>query len=145
MSNKIALMLLPDDAEPILRKNAYDAAKYGAFVDYITKKTYDAPNRPDAEQRKRWLSEFLAAKRIVEAFGIEYEQTSEQETLTLNFPYVGGKRKLKNVAGMAFYEVTGSKPDYAHPQPSYRHEVHSAACIAAANRVVKAWRKTLEN
>ena len=145
MANKIALMLLPDDAEPILRKNAYAAAKYGAFLDYITLKTYNAPNRPDAEARKRWQASFLSAKRIVEAFGIEYELTSEQETLTLHFPYVGRKRKLKNVAGMAFYTVTGGKPDYAHPQPSYRHEVHSAACIAAANRVVKAWRKTLEN
>lgn len=89
-----------------------------------------------AQLFKRWQAQFLSAKRIVEAFGVEYEQTSEQETLTLHFDYVGGKRVNRGM----FVEVVGSEPDYSHPRPAYRSGVHSYACHAAAERVVRAWK-----
>lgn len=143
MKPNVTLTLRADDAEPILRKAAYEAAKFGAFVDYITRKTYNAPGNYFV-MHGQWQDWFLAAKRIVEAFGIEYEPTSEEETLTVHFDYVGGTRHPRKIAGMTFVEVRDSKPDYKHPRPAYRRDVHSQACHAAAERVVKAWRETLK-
>lgn len=134
----VTLELRADDAEPILRKAAYEAAKFGAWCDYITARTYNPPGSP-AQRKKEWLANFLRAKRIVETFGVEYEPTSEQETLTVGYRYVGGR--AENIVG--FTVIRGSKPDYSNPVPQYRGEVHSQACHAAADRVVRAWRRTL--
>lgn len=147
MATFIKLTLRSDDAEPILRKAAYEAARNGALSDHMTLKTHDAPtgfNESFIHARARWLADFLSAKRIVEAFGVEYEQTSEPETLTVWHDYVGGKRKVRNLPGIGpVATVTGSQPDYRHPRPAYRREVHSHACHAAAERVVRAWRQSL--
>ena len=81
---------------------------------------------------------------MVEAFGVEYEPTSQDETLTVDYRYVGGTTKVKNFPGIGPVGwSTGSKPDYDHPYPSYRGEVHSEACRQAADRVVRRWRETL--
>lgn len=139
MTKAITITVRMDDVEPVLREAARDAAMYGALCDYMTKRT---GNRPTGygelleDARKRWQAKFLRAKRIVEAFGVEYEPTSEQETLTVDFPWVGGKRKL--VANL-FYEVSGQTQDFKRPFPSYRREVHQEACRQAADRVVRRW------
>lgn len=140
MQRTINITLRADDAEPILRQAAYDAAKFGALCDHMTAKTHDAPTitgETIADARRRWSALFLRAKRIVEAFGTEYEPTSEQETLTLWFDYIGGKTRTTE---MGFRVTEGSQPDYKHPRPAYRREVHTHACHAAADRVVRAWR-----
>lgn len=144
--NNVALTLRADDAEPFLRKAAEDAAKFGAWCDYITKKTGGNPKSTSEstdDAKKRWLQKFLAAKRIVEAFGVEYEQTSEEETMTINYNYVGGKTKVMDVGGIKFGMRTGSQPDYKNPYPYYRGDVHAEACRQAAIRVVRAWRANL--
>src|ERR1035437_9101297 len=97
MANKVTLTLLADDAEPFLLQAAEEAAKFGAWCDYITAKTYNAPNWGNmelADRKKEWREKFLRAKRIVESFGVDYEQTTEAETLTVNYDYVGGKTKV---------------------------------------------------
>lgn len=140
----LSITLRTDDAEPILRQAAYDAAKFGALCDHMTAKTHDAPtgfSESVADARKRWSEQFLRAKRIVEAFGVEYEPTSEAETLTLWHDYVGGKTRKTE---MGFRVTEGSQPDYKHPRPAYRREVHTHACHAAADRVVRAWRHSLQ-
>lgn len=138
----VTLELRTDDAEPLLRQAAEDAAKYGALCDYITKRTGNCPQRGFSETlddaRKRWQAIFLRAKRIVESFGIEYEPTSEEETLTVDFPHEGGTRK---VIGGLFAMTTGSKQNFKKPFPSYRREVHSEACRAAAGRTVRKWKE----
>ena len=64
--------------------------KSSAFCDHITRRTYDGPEWRQGEtyedRKKRWHAEFIKAKRIVEAFGVEYEPTSEGETLTTHIP-----------------------------------------------------------
>lgn len=145
----VTITLRIEDAEPILRKAAYEAAKFSAWCDHVTNRTHRCPGRGYGENladaRKRWNVKFLAAKRIVNSFGFEYEQTSEEETLTVHIPMKNQKRKLRKVAGMIFNEVSGGEPDYKHPEPMYRGEVHELACHAAADRVVRAWRAELEN
>lgn len=143
---QVTLTLRADDVEPFLRKAAYDAAMNSALCDYITPKTGNRPTWGDsfAECRKEWQARFLRAKRIVEAFGVEYEQTSEAETMTIDWRWIGGTSKLVKVAGIAFNEVKGSQPDYKNPFPSYRGEVHSQACHAAAKRVVRNWLALIE-
>lgn len=147
MSTTITLALRAEDAKPILRQAAYDAAKYSAQLDYCMKNIGNHPRWSGstfADWRKEITDRFLKAKRMVEAFGVEYEQTSEQETLTVDWRWVGGKSKLVRIAGIAFNEVTGSQPDYDNPFPSYRGEVHSQACHAAAGRVVRTWLGTMQ-
>lgn len=143
----INIMLRADDAEPILRVAAFDAARYGSLCDYITAKTYGAPwslsGQSSAEQKAGWNARFLKAKRMVEAFGVEYEMVSEAETLTVHIPMKNQKRKPRVIAGMTFNEVTGGEPDYKNPQPEYRRGVHEDACKAAADRVVRAWRELI--
>lgn len=135
----VTLQLRADDAEPILRKAAFDAAKFGAWCDFITRKTWDAPGTVDSD-RKTWQQNFLRAKRTVESFGVAYSPTSEEETVSVHYPHrIGGVRKR---AG-AFNVLTGSKPDMNRPEPIYRSGVHADACRAAVDRVVKAWRATL--
>ena len=143
----INLTLRADDAEPILRAAAMDAARYGSWCDYITAKTYNPPfagnGQTCAEQKAGWNARFLKAKRMVEAFGVEYEMVSEQETLTVHIPMKNEKRTPRNIAGMKFIEVTGGEPDYRKPMPEYRRGVHDDACRAAADRVVRAWRELI--
>jgi hypothetical protein len=144
--SEITLTLRADDAEPILREAAIDAAKFSAFLDTITRRTGNSPcNSGETLEaaRKRWQKRFLRAKRIVESFGVEYQPTSEQETLTVAYPYVGGTTKLMDVGGIKFGMRSGSKPDYDHPYPHYRGEVHAEACRHAGDRVVRTWRATI--
>jgi hypothetical protein len=139
----ITLQIRQDDAEPILRQAAMDAAKFGAWLDYITRKTVNQPSawgNTFEDRRKEWQEHFLKAKRMVEAFGLEVEPTSEGETLEVYIPMKNEKRKLKVIAGLAFNEVSGGEPDYAHPLPSWRRSVHEEACRQAADRVVRRWR-----
>lgn len=140
----ITLELRPEDAEPILRQAADDAAKYSALCDHITSKTWNAPGpHPLADAKKEWLARFLKAKRIVEAFGVEYEQTSEPETLTVHYDYIGGKRTIMNLPTIGPVGVTrGSVPDYKNPRPAYA-SWHSEACRHAAERVVRRWRELI--
>jgi len=140
MAKTVQIALLADDAEPILRRAAEDAAKYGAWLDYITRKTWDAPGR-GAESREKvrreWSNSFRHAKRVVEAFGIEYEPTSESETIAIHYPHMVGGR-FENVAG--FRMRTGGETDYKRPEAIYRRSVHAEACRQAAKRVVRRWR-----
>lgn len=133
----VTVTLRSDDAEPILFKAAFDAAKFGSYCDYITRRTGNTPSG-DPET---WKKNFLAAKRTVEAFGIEYEQVSEQETITIAFNYVGGKRKVVNMPGIGPVGWrTGSEPDYKNPYPNFYSMVHGHACEAAARRTVRSWK-----
>lgn len=139
----ITLRLRPEDAEPILEQAARDAAYYGGWLDHVTRRTWNSPKGMSGtfeQAQMRWRKKYLAAKRIVEAFGVEIETTSEEETLTVIFSQVGGKKKLLRIAGMAFNEVTGSRPDYSDPRPYYRWAVHSEAAWQAASRVVRKWK-----
>lgn len=143
MPNTVTITMLCADAEPFLRTAAEEAAKFGAWIDHITLKTYHAPSRGSlslADSKVEWRRQFLRAKRIVESFGVEYELTSEEETLTVYIPSKNEKRKRVMVAGMAFTEVSGGEPDYKNPQSSYRGAVHSEACRQAADRVVRRWK-----
>jgi hypothetical protein len=149
MSKPITLLLQADDAEPILRQAAFEAAKFGAFCDYFTRKTVYMPpfvthNTYD-DERKEWLTKFLAAKRIVEAFGMEVEPTSEQETLTVYVPDRVIKSHLVDIGGMKFRHIDKSIPDTKRTVPSYRKDVHTQACHAAAERVIRAWRQSLKS
>jgi uncharacterized protein YcsI (UPF0317 family) len=132
--------LRPDDAEPILFRAAFDAAKYGSYCDYITGRvSHDISETP-----KQWREKFLSAKRVVEAFGIEYEQVSEEETLTVAFRFTGGKTKVMNLPGIGNVGIrSGSEPDYTRPYPLFRSTVHNCACEAAAQRVIQKWRASL--
>jgi hypothetical protein len=147
MRTTIMLELRPDDAEPYLREAAEEAAKLGAWVDYLTRKCGNLPCGFDVldERKKEWRMKFLRAKRIVEAFGVEYEQTSEEETMTVDYPTVGTKYKIVNL-GPPLGRVrmgSGGSPDFKHPYPSYRSGVHAEACRQAALRVVRRWRETI--
>jgi hypothetical protein len=144
MNTKVTVALQADDAEPILRKAAYDAAKYGAWCDHINRRVYNLPVTPTEENRKHWQQCFLRAKRTVEGFGVDYEPTSEAETLSVHWPDKVLKSHLVNVAGMRFRHIDKSVSDPKNAMPSYRGEVHSQACHAAAERVVRAWRETLQ-
>lgn len=144
---KIALTLHADDVESFLRQAADDAARYSALVDHMTPRTYQSPWRsgvPFEAQHKEWNARFLRAKRIVEAFGVEYEMTSEAETLTVHIPMKGQKRKMHTVAGLArFATLSGGVPDLKHPLPCYFGGVHAEACRQAADRTVRKWRAML--
>lgn len=150
----VTVTLKVADAEPILRKAAEDAAKFGGWYDYIDRRTYNSPSRtgePHDKARKRWREQYLAAKRIVAAFGIEAEETSEEEALTVYHPYKGGKRvpfmdgkKPLTVPGFGIITRTvGSEPDYNDPHPYYRGDVHAEACRQAAARTVRNWHASL--
>lgn len=130
----VTVTLRREDAEPILRKAAYEAAKFGAFVDHCTRRTVNCPHRGHGESfedaKARWSKWYLQAKRTVEAFGVEYSMTSAEETIGIYWPPKPG---------------TGTQyvPDYANPLPMHRGEIHSQACHAAAERVVRAWKAKL--
>jgi hypothetical protein len=144
MAKQIMLLLRPDDAEPILREAAEMAAKFSAWCDYMTDRVWSNPkasNETTAAAKVRWQKKFLRAKRIVEAFGVEYEQTTEAEAMTIEYRYIGEKRK--SIGGLMTY-TSGGKPDYKNPEPAYRREVHAEACRQAADRVVRRWLATIE-
>lgn len=147
MTKTIRLALQADDAQPILWEAARTAAEFGALLDHVTRKTGGVRHRGHSETfddaRKRWHQRFAKAKRMVEAFGVDYEPTSEAETLTVDYRWVGGTTKVVRIPGIGpIGHTTGSKPDYAHPFPSYRGEVHAEACRKAADRVVRTWQAT---
>jgi hypothetical protein len=149
MTKNITLVMRAEDAEPILRKQAEEAAKFGALLDYATRKTYGVREQGVGESfdeaRKRWHLRFAKAKRMVEAFGVEYEPTSEGEALTVDYRWVGGTRKIMNLPGIGpVGHISGSQPDYKNPLPAFRGEVHTEACRAAADRVVRRWREVVE-
>lgn len=133
----ITITLDASDLEPILRKAAHEAALYGGWVDHVTRRTYNPPQ--DLKWQPEWKQKYLRAKRIVEAFGVEHEATSEQETLTVHYPHVGGKKINRGF----FVEIVGSAPDYKNPIPEYWRGVHANACEAAADRVVRRWRESI--
>jgi hypothetical protein len=139
----VTITLRADDAEPLLRKAAYEAAKFGSWCDYITRRTYNPPSNPSTA-RAGWQESFLRAKRTVEGFGIQYEMVSEEETLSVHIPDKVLKSHLTTIAGMTFRHIDKSVLDPKRMMPSYRGEVHSQACHAAADRVVRAWRQSLE-
>jgi hypothetical protein len=142
MSKTINLVMRADDAEPILWDAARQAAKYGAWADYITRRTVNPPQ--DLRHRGEWQEKFLQAKRLVEAFGVEYERVSEEETLGVYIPHKVLKSHLVKVAGMTMRHVDKSVPDPKNAMPQYSSGICSEACKAAADRVVRAWRSTLE-
>lgn len=146
----VTITLSIDDVESFLRRNAIDAAKYSAYCDYFSKRTYNMPTwgglRFD-DLRKEWNERFLRAKRIVESFGVEYEMTSEEETLTISYPYwINETVKIRDL-GPSLGKVrmrSGGEPNYKRPLPTYRGGVHDEACKAAADRVVRRWRAMLQ-
>lgn len=145
MSKTVRLELRADDAEPILLAAAKEAAEFGGLLDHVTRKTggvrHQGHNETFDDARKRWHQRFAKAKRMVEAFGVEYEPTSEAETLTVDYRWVGGTTKVVRLPGIGPVGCrSGSQPDYKHPFPSYRGEVHAEACRQAAQRVVRSWR-----
>lgn len=79
----------------------------------------------------------------MEAFGVEYEQVSEAETLTVYIPERVLKSHVVNMGDLAMQMVDKSEPDYKNPHPAYRGDVHREACRQAADRVVRAWKATL--
>jgi hypothetical protein len=128
-----------DDAERVLREAAKKAAQYGALVDYVTRRTggsvpWCGHRMRFEDARAEWKRRFLKAKATVECFGVEYEPTSEGETLTVGFEHK--TKAMRNIAGMTFREV---EDDFTKPRPEYRGGVHDAACEAAAERVVRQW------
>lgn len=142
----ITLSLRAEDAEPILRKEAYDAAKYGSMVDHIPRKCWNHPKGYGVDHDKQkaiWSERFLRSKRIVESFGIDYEPVSEAETITLRYEEIKRTKARRNIAGMTFREIEtvgyNSKKFEAH----YISEYHSQACQAAADRAVRRWRESL--
>jgi hypothetical protein len=145
MTDKVTLTLRADDAEPILREAAREAASYSALCDHMTKRTVGLPCHVKNidERKKEWQAAFLRAKRIVESFGVEYDATSEAETLGVYIPDKVLKSHIVRVAGVAFRRVDKSVPDPKNAMPLFRGAVHSEACKAAAARVVGRWRKTL--
>jgi len=149
MPNPITITLRAEDAEPILREAARKAALAGACVDYITKRTERSPwvyarRQPFDDWRRATQAEFIRAKRMVEAFGVDYEPTSEEETLTVCYPMKNEKRTPVAIGGLLRYtRVEGGEPDYKKPIPKYQGGVHEEACKQAADRVVRRWRATL--
>lgn len=148
MSKTITIELRLEDAEPILRHAAREAAEFGSLLDYVTRKTGNRRHQGHGESyedaRKRWHQRFVKGKRMVESFEVEYEQVSEGETLTVDYQWVGGTRKIMKIPGIGPVGVTsGSEPDYNHPFPSCRGEIHAEACRRAAERVVCRWRAAL--
>lgn len=139
----ITIELQTEDAEPILREAAKDAARWGSLADNITRNTYDYP-RGHSERfddaRERYRTKFIKAKRVVEAFGVEVDQPSEGETMTVYEPDIVTKSHLVKVAGVTFRHIDASKPNPKGRMPSYRRGVHEEACRQAAERVVKRWR-----
>lgn len=132
MNPIIMLAIHANDAEPILFEAAKDAARYSAWCDYLTGPhigNLPCDYRKVPERRKAWQQSFLRAKRIVEAFGVEYQQTSEAETLAIAYRLKPGP--------IAHF-------DYNQPYPRYRGAQHAEACRQAAERVVRAWRALLE-
>jgi hypothetical protein len=150
---KVTITLPADDLEPTLRKYAFEAARYSAWCDHIQPyRTYMGPgpgygSRLTAQEVKaEWREKFLRGKRIVEAFGIEYEQTSEDETVYISYPHMKGeKRERVNVGGlMAFTRVSGGTADFKKPEITFRGGVHEEACNQAAERVIRKWRASLK-
>lgn len=139
----ITIELRQDDAEPILREAARKAALNGGRWLYITRKTCGAPTTSagfDADS-EGWHREYLAAERMVEAFGVEAEVTSEAETMTITFQMKNQKQTVVRVPGIGPVAWrSGGEMDYKRPLPSYRGGIHQSAAEAAADRVVRRWR-----
>jgi hypothetical protein len=126
MTKTITLTLRVEDAEPILAEAAYEAAKFGSLLDYVPRKCWNSPRRSGVrvtheQQNEDWRARFLRAKRIVESFGLEYEQPSEAETIDMLYDECDEKKLV----------------------PRYRGEVHREAAKAAAGRVVRRWKERL--
>ncbi len=140
MAKLVTISLEARDARPILDRAAYEAARYGSLVDYITLQTWNAPGSGSiADLKVEWRRKFLAAKRVVESFGVEYVAVSEEDTVNPrgHVPYIGGKRE--RLAGFDF--VTGAKPDPnpKNHKPQYRGAHHLEACKKAAEQTVALW------
>lgn len=144
MSRTVMLALRADDAEPVLWQAAKDAAYYGALVDFIDRRAVNSPWHMESGEsleyrRKAWQQRFLRAKRTVESFGVDYEQTTEAETLGTYIPHKTLKSHLVEVGGLTFRQIDKSVPDHKNARPRYLGEPHRKACNAAADRVVARW------
>lgn len=145
----ITLELRPEDAEPILREAAYKTALYGGRWLHVTRRCVNRPGVSSGDfesASKEWHREYLAAERLVEAFGVEPETTSEGETLTVYVPDIVLKSHIVDLGrGMKFRHIDSSKPDPNRKnwRPEYRRGVHEEAARQAADRVVRRWRVTV--
>jgi hypothetical protein len=130
----VTITLHVDDAEVMLREAAYEAAKFGALCDYATRRTSSTPRKFKEsleDAMARWRERFIRGKRVVEAFGLEYERTSEEETMTM-------RAALKQVyANGIAYERGLTASAYKKPKQEYRGSIHDEASKQAAERVVK--------
>lgn len=120
---------------------------YGALVDYVTQRT--GGNQPERgygyaktfpECRENWRRKFIEAKKLVECFGVDYEPTSEEETITVGYgtkPHPDASHR-RQAAKIGFNAVV---TDYDKRHPEYRQSVHLEACQQAAKRVVRKWKE----
>lgn len=82
MSDKeVTITLDRRDAERILLEAATEAAKWGGYLDHVTRKTILRAFGTYDTHRPLWRERFVAAKRVVEAFGVEVEPISEAEMI----------------------------------------------------------------
>ncbi len=150
----VTITLRRDDAAPILREAANDAAHYGAMLDYVTRRTVDVSGRTYAGQihwytgkrtvdnfdelRKEWRDKWLRAKRIVEAFGVEPSGVSEEEAIGIQYGWLktGAKHPRENRKVRAGEGVQ----NYDEQWPKLRGSIFHEACRQAAERTVRAWK-----
>jgi len=133
----VTITLHVDDAEALLREAAYEAAKFGALCDYATRRTSTVPRKFKESldhAMARWRKRFIRGKRVVEAFGLKYERTSEEETMTMH-----AALKLGYASGIADKRGLPASA-YQKPRQQYRGSIHDEQ---AAERVVKMWRSKL--
>lgn len=144
----ITIELRTEDAEPILREAALEAARFGSLIDHVTRRTYNVRHQGHGESledaKARWRQRFLKGKRMVEAFGVDYEMVSEGETLSVHWPDKVLKSTIVTVGNLMRYRrIDKSVPDPKRAMPECRGEIHEQACKAAAERTVRRWRETL--
>lgn len=125
----VTVTLLQDDAAKIITEHAAIAARFGAYLDYVDRRTANAPvnwhrDPPETLEhaRERWHRVFVRSKRIVEAFGATVEALTREETVVQHEGYRSRPGNKKR--------VPYSYPCMRQVQP---------ACDAAAKRCVDKW------
>lgn len=139
----IHLTLRVEDAEPILRQAAFDAAKFGGYLDNVPRRIWNSPARGSKyeESRAEWRGKYLAAKRIVEAFGVEVE-LADGDFVGTHYPHTkGGKREILDVGGLKFAMMKGAKTDHSRPEKQWLGVRFQEAAEAAQGRAVAKWRE----
>lgn len=150
MANVVKITLQVRDARPILWQAARDAAYYGSLTDYITLRTWNAPGarKPIADLKVDWRRKFLAAKRVVNSFGVDYFAVSEEDTVNPkgHVPYVGGRVKKLRLGSLGTIGMReGARPDPKKAEPQYKGAHHLQACDAAADKTVEFWLSTMND